>query len=77
LNSSYSAGYCDWFYVTDYYTSDYFWLPPSIKAAGVCTYIDIYFHKWDAPAGISRASLNDVYDVAFSPRNDEAGKIYQ
>ncbi len=76
LNSSYSAGYCDWFYVKDYYTSDYFWLPPSIKAAGVCTYIDIYFHKWDAPAGISRASLNNVYDVAFSPRNDEAGKIY-
>ena len=77
LNSSYSAGYCDWMYVQDYYSKDFFWLPPSIKAAGVCNYIDTYFHPWDAPAGIIRGHLNNVYDIAFSPRNDEAGKIYQ
>ena len=77
LNSSYSAGYCDWLYVQDYDTNEFFWLPPSAKAAGVCNYIDTYFHAWDAPAGIIRGRLNNVYDVAFSPRNDEAGKIYQ
>lgn len=77
LNSSYSAGYCNWFYVQDYDTSDFFWLPPSAKAAGVCNYIDTYFHAWDAPAGVIRGRLNGVYDTAFSPRNDEAGKIYQ
>ena len=76
LNSSYSAGYCDWIYVQDYDTNEFFWLPPSAKAAGVCNYIDTYFHPWDAPAGIIRGRLNNVYDVAFSPRNDEAGKIY-
>lgn len=77
LNSSYSAGYCNWFYVKDAYTDDFFWLPPSIKAAGVYTYIDTYYHPWDAPAGMNRGKLINVYDTAFSPKNDEAGKIYQ
>jgi hypothetical protein len=77
LNSSYSAGYCDWFYIKDYFSDEYFWLPPSIKAAGICNYIDTYFHAWDAPAGVVRGRLDNVFDTAFSPRNDEAGKIYQ
>ena len=76
INSSYSAGYCDWFYVQDAYTGDFFWCPPSIKAAGIYTNIDIYFNKWDAPAGITRGKVLNVIDTAFSPKNDEAGNIY-
>ena len=44
LNSSYSAGYCDWVKTTDKYSDDIFWIPPSIKASGVYIYTDAY-HK--------------------------------
>lgn len=77
LNSSYSVGYCNWFYGIDNYSGDLFWIPPSIKAAGIYTYTDAYFHKWDAPAGMTRGVVNNVVDCAFSPNIHEAGKIYQ
>ena len=76
LDSSYSAGYCNWYLAADDYTKDMFWLPPSIKAVGVYIYTDTYCHPWDAPAGIRRATLKNVYDVAFNPSIDEAGIIY-
>ena len=77
LNSSYSAGYCNWFYQQDYSDSSrstYLWIPPSIKASGVYTYCSTYFHSWSAPAGQIRGILNDVVDVAFIPSDDEAGQ---
>ena len=76
VNTSYAAGYCNWFQVSDDYSGDVMWLPPSIKAAGIYTYTDTYFHKWDAPAGMNRGVIANVIDTAFSPFNDEAGKIY-
>ena len=76
INSSYSAGYCDWFQSTDAYSGDYFWCPPSIKAASIYVYCDTYFHTWDAPAGMTRGIVPNVVDVAFSPNKDDAGKIY-
>lgn len=77
VNSSYTAGYSDWFQITDEYSGDLMWLPPSIKAAGIYIYTDIYGHHWDAPAGLNRGIVKNVVDVAFSPSNDEAGKIYK
>ena len=76
LNSSYSAGYIDWFQKADNYSGDLFWCPPSIKAAGVYTYTDAYFHPWDAPAGMTRGIVMGAVDVSFNPMNDEAGRIY-
>lgn len=76
INSSYTAGYCNWFKCKDLYTNNAFWCPPSIKAAGVYCYTDIYYHTWNAPAGISRGKINDAIDVAFSPTNEEAGRLY-
>ena len=76
LNSSYSAGYCNWFMQRDFATQDYFWVPPSIKMAGVYTYNDVYFHPWNAPAGMTRGVVNDVVDVAFMPNEQEAGQLY-
>lgn len=77
LNSSYSAGYSNWFYSVDDRSGDFFWCPPSIKAAGVYVYTDAYFHPWDAPAGLNRGVVQNAYDVSFNPRGDEAGRIYQ
>lgn len=76
LDSSYSAGYCNWYMARDDYSGDMLWLPPSIKAAGVYIYTDTYFHTWDAPAGLTRGVLANVYDVAFNPTIQEAGKLY-
>lgn len=52
------------------------WLPPSIKACGVYVKTDAYYHPWDAPAGLNRGLLDNVFDVAFNPNGDESGKIY-
>lgn len=77
INSSYGAGYCNWFKVIDQFSGTYFWCPPSIKATGVYIYTDAYSHTWMAPAGQRRGKmLSDVVDVAFNPTNYEAGKIY-
>lgn len=76
VNTSYGAGYCDWFQLTDEFTGDYFWCPPSIKAAGIYIYTDTYYNYWDAPAGLNRGIVGAL-DVAFSPTNKQAGSIYE
>lgn len=76
LDSSYSAGYCNWLWQQDRYTNDFMWMPPSIKAAGVYVYTDTYFRPWDAPAGENRGVIPNVFDVAFNPTVYEAGKLY-
>ena len=76
IDSSYSAGYCNWYYQKDASSGRYLWVPPSIKTMGVCIYCDTYFQPWSAPAGLVRGVLNDVVDVAFVPNEDEAGKLY-
>lgn len=82
LNSSYSAGNCNWFYQQNYGVdsiyadTSYFWCPPSIKMMGACIYCDVYFHPWNAPAGMIRGVIKDAVDVAFMPSDDEAGCLY-
>lgn len=76
INSSYSAGYCDWFKCKDQYNGDTFWCPPSIKAASAYIYTDVYYYPWNAPAGMNRGKLSNVLDTAFSPTNEEAGRLY-
>lgn len=51
-------------------------MPPSAKAAGICIYCDTYFHPWSAPAGLVRGIVKDAIDVAFTPLEENAGKIY-
>lgn len=75
VNTSYGAGYCDWFQVADEFSGDYFWCPPSVKACGVYIYTDLNFNYWDAPAGLNRG-LVAALDVAFSPTIKQAGQIY-
>jgi hypothetical protein len=76
MNTNYGAGYCDWFKTVDVYTKDLLWLPPSIKAAGVYIYTDAYYNQWDAPAGLNRGRVGDVVDCAFTPNQQESGKLY-
>lgn len=76
LNSSYSAGYVNWFWSIDHSTGDYMWMPPSIKALGVYLNTDNFGAYWDAPAGMNRGMIKSTLDVAFNPSNEEAGQIY-
>lgn len=76
LNTSYGAGYMDWFEQADDYTGDFFWCPPSIKAMGVYLNTDANFMYWDAPAGLNRGVISAT-DVAFSPTMSQAGAIYE
>jgi hypothetical protein len=77
INSSYGAGYIDWFLSLNKYNMELFWCPPSIKAAGIYVYTDLYSYYWNAPAGLNRGKLDEsVLDVAFSPNIEQAGIIY-
>lgn len=76
LNTSYGAGYIDWFEQADDYSGDFFWCPPSIKAMGVYIYTDVNFNYWDAPAGLTRGVIAAT-DVAFSPSPKQAGCFYE
>lgn len=76
LNTSYGAGYMDWFEIADEFTGDLMWLPPSIKAMGVYINTDVNFNYWDAPAGLNRGVIAAT-DVAFSPNGKQAGSIYE
>jgi hypothetical protein len=76
LNTSYGAGYLNWFKCYDDFRRVYTWVPPSIKALGVYLRCDQNDKPWDAPAGMTRGKIPNAYDVAFNPTNDEAGTIY-
>lgn len=76
-NSSYSAGYCNWFKCLDDTSGIYFWCPPSIKALGVYLYTDRYAQTWDAPAGDTRGRIEDAVDIAFNPTIEEAQGFYE
>lgn len=76
LNTSYGAGYVDWFEQADDYTGDFFWCPPSIKAMGVYINTDVNFNYWEAPAGLNRGMVAAT-DVAFSPTPKQAGIFYE
>lgn len=74
-NSSYGAGYSDWFSVVDDYSGESYWCPPSIQAMGAYVFTDINYNYWDAPAGMKRGVVA-ANDVAFNPNMQQAGNIY-
>ena len=76
INTSYGAGYADWFEQADDYTGDFFWCPPSIKATGIYINTDVNYDYWLAPAGLTRGIIAAT-DVAFSPNSKQAGAFYE
>jgi len=76
INSSYSAGYLNWFQIRDSFSGRYFWIPPSVKAMGIYMRTDRYSNFWEAPAGMNRGVVQDAIDASFSPTVEEAGYLY-
>jgi hypothetical protein len=76
LNSSYGAGYVMWNRIINEFTGQPTWVPPSCKAAGVYVYTDRVANFWDAPAGLNRAVLYGVTDIAFNPKPGQMDSLY-
>ena len=75
FNTSYGAGYLNWYRTISDYTGDTLWVPPSIKAMGTYILTDKQYNWWDAPAGMRRGVINMV-ECAFNPNRVQAGEIY-
>jgi hypothetical protein len=75
FNTSYGAGYLNWYRTISDYTGDTLWVPPSIKAMGTYILTDKQYNWWDAPAGMRRGVINMV-ECSFNPNRVQAGEIY-
>ena len=75
FNTSYGAGYLNWYRTISDYTGDTLWVPPSIKAMGTYILTDKQYNWWDAPAGMRRGVINMV-ETSFNPNKVQAGEIY-
>ena len=75
FNTSYGAGYLNWYRTISDYTGDTLWVPPSIKAMGTYILTDKQYNWWDAPAGMRRGVINMV-ETSFNPTRVQAGEIY-
>ena len=75
INTSYGAGYLNWYRTISDYTGDTLWVPPSIKAMGTYILTDKQYNWWDAPAGMRRGVINMV-ETSFNPNKVQAGEIY-
>ena len=75
FNTSFGAGYLNWYRTISDYTGDTLWVPPSIKAMGTYILTDKQYNWWDAPAGMRRGVINMV-ETSFNPNKVQAGEIY-
>ena len=76
LNSSYAALYGNWFRQVDQFSGNSFWIPQSIKMAGIYVYNDRIANIWDAPAGLNRGVIFGVNDIAYNPNGKSADQLY-
>lgn len=76
FNTSYGAGYCNWFRCIDDTTRFYMWMPPTVKVIEAYLRTDNQYNFWDAPAGSRRGVMTETYDIAFNPAEKDAEKIY-
>lgn len=76
INTSYGAGYAPWFKIIDDTDGGFIWIPPSIKAITSYLISDNLYNFWDAPAGMRRGRMLDVYDISFNPNTSEAEQFY-
>lgn len=67
LNSSYAALYAPWVKVTNVFSGEQTWVPPSVVVAEKYIELDKAFGPWAAPAGDTRGILTGVTDYEYSP----------
>jgi phage tail sheath protein FI len=62
--------------MVDEFTGINFWIPETVKVAGIYAYNDTVANIWDAPAGLNRGVVNGVYDLSFNPNKKDMDAIY-
>ena len=73
INTSYGAGYCNWFNIIDDISYVSMWVPATIKVLGCY----LRSNDWEAPAGLNRGRILDAYNLAFNPTHKEAETFYE
>jgi hypothetical protein len=76
INSSYVAIYTNWLRANDTVTGVAFWMPQTCKVGGGYVRNDRLGNFWDAPAGLNRAIIYGITDLAFNPKPKEEDQIY-
>lgn len=76
ISSSYAALYANWLEVYDRYNSKYRWVPASGYVAGIYANNDSLTDPWFAPAGLERATLNNIRRLAWNPNQAKRDTLY-
>lgn len=76
LNTSFGALFYPWVMISDLYSGNEVWIPPSGSVAGAYAYNDEVENPWFAAAGIERGSLTGVIAVERSLDEGQRDAIY-
>ena len=76
-NTSYSCTYGNWAKTNDSSSDKYCWMPMSGWAGAVMARTDFERFPWIAPAGLNRAVLPDIVDLAINPNQKERDLLYR
>lgn len=76
INSSYSAIYGQYFKVYDRFAEKDRWVPTTGYVGAIVADVDFNNAQWWAPAGLNRAVISGVTDVAVRPTKAQRDVIY-
>jgi hypothetical protein len=77
IQSSYVATYGNWVQFNDVFTSTPVWLPASGYAAAAIAKSSQQSYPWIAPAGFTRGSLTNVFDIGVNPTQKQRDLLYK
>jgi hypothetical protein len=75
-DSSYAASYYPWLQIYDSENDRLVWVPPSVEVFGAYAYNDRVAQPWSAPAGFTRAALNNVRSVRKRITTSHSDTLY-
>jgi hypothetical protein len=76
LNTSYAALYHNRSKIYDKYNGIYRWVANSGAVAGIYAWVDKNYYPWYAPAGMNRATLNEILDIREKFRIPQRDILY-
>lgn len=76
VNDSFAGMYANWVQISNPFTGNPVWVPPSIFASAACVRCDMKYEVWSAPAYIGPGTLTGVVDVSFSPDDESESFLH-
>jgi hypothetical protein len=74
---SYMASYGNWLKVTDDFTTQDVWVPPSGFIASIIATSSQILFPWAAPAGLNRGTLINVLDIGVDATQKQSDLLYK